>query len=229
MVPEVRRKLLPALIVGLLICSLPGILQAAVRGGRGGRKLGSSIAHITVYNWKGSFIRNGWGFFINERGDLVTWRHLLEGGSLAEVTTISGETVEVTRILSEDEEGGFVVAGLEYPPDRISYLETLSEFPGKGERVLVGGGVGCDPGAFLDGRVVSVRKALVFGTVVKIASPFATSGSPVFNEEGLLAGVVFLKPEGSGSGAWAVPASNLGRLLKKDYEPVDYAQWAEQE
>ncbi len=226
-VSSMKRASLAALSMILLVCFLPEAASASLSTPRKKGKAGTTVAHITVYNWKGSFIRGGWGFFVNERGDLVTWSHLLEGGSFAEATVFSGETRTITRILSEDQEGGLVVAGLDYPPDRINHVEKGGSFPPEGSRIFVGGGAGCDPGTFVDGSVVSARKIPIHGKMFKISSPFAASGSPVFDEEGLLVGVVFLKPDGSGNGAWAVPIDRLDQILKAERDPVDYHLWSE--
>ncbi|UCF30951.1 MAG: serine protease [bacterium] len=224
-----KGRIYPVIFLGLFFLFLWGRAGAGVPNAGDGMRIGSAVGRITVYNWKGSFMRNGWGFFIDDQGSLVTWGHLLEGGSFAEVTTSAGETVTLTHIVHEDRETGLVVAGLEYPPDRITFIRTQDRFPGEGDRVLVGGGIGCDPGSYVDGRVLSVRDVDVFGSMARISSPFATSGSPVFNRWGKLVGMVFLKPEGSGDGSWAVPVSGLAMLVQAERKPVEYAQWSDQD
>lgn len=192
-------------------------------------QIGSAVVQLTVYNWRGAFVRQGWGFFVNKEGDIVTCRHLLEGGHLVEATSITGETVTVEKVLAENVEGSFVRVGLEYIPEKMVYLTEAAKFPNAGERVLVGGGQGCEPGAFMDGTVESVRKVPVFGLMMKIITPFSSVGSPVFNEDGKLVGVVLIKLENYGGTAWVVPVGKTAGLLKDAENPVNYDEWSERQ
>lgn len=196
---------------------------------RSNLQIGSAVVQLTVYNWRGAFMRQGWGFFVNEEGDIVTCRHLLEGGHLVEATSITGETVTVEKVLAEDVEGSLVRIGLEYIPEKMVYLKEAAKFPGPGERVLVGGGQGCDPGSFMDGIVAGVRKVPVFGVMMKISTPFSSVGSPVFNESGKLVGIVLIKLDNYSGAAWVVPAGKTARLLKDNGNPMDYEEWSERQ
>jgi Tfp pilus assembly protein PilF len=213
----------------LMIVVTAGDMHASLQGpGRVARKrLSSSVAQITVYDWRGMFVRQGWGFFINQDGHIITPRSLLEGGFYVEVTTASRKTFAVDKVYAEDIEGNFIRLGLEYPPERFAYLERSATLPGVGQRVLVGGGIGCEPGAFLDGYIEDMRKVPFYGSLIKIGSPFATVGSPVFNEKGVLTAVVMFRLENGNSSAWAVPVGRIAKVMAEKVKPVGHLTWAE--
>lgn len=218
-----------ALSVCLSICCVPAASHALDFTRRSNMQIGSAVVQITVYNWRGAFMRQGWGFFVNREGDIVTCRHLLEGGHYVEATSITGETVTVEKVLAEDVEGNLVRVGLEYIPEKMVYLKEATKFPDPGERILVGGGQGCDPGSFMDGTVDSVHKVPVYGLMMRINTPFSSVGSPVFNESGKLVGIVLLKLEKYRGTAWAVPVGKTAGLLKDTKSPVDYHEWSERQ
>ncbi len=204
-------------------------LHASLRGpGRVVKKrLSSSVAQITVYDWRGIFVRQGWGFFINREGHIITPRSLLEGGFYVEVTTVSRDTFLVDKVYTEDVEGNFIRLGLEFPPERFAYLENSAPLPAVGERILVGGGLGCEPGALLDGYIEDVRKVPLYGSLIRIGSPFATIGSPIFNEKGVLVAVVMFRLENGVSSAWAVPVGRIAKVMTEIAQPVEHLAWAE--
>jgi tetratricopeptide (TPR) repeat protein len=213
----------------LILAVSAGDLHASLKGpGRLARKrLSSSVVQVSVYDWRGIFVRQGWGFFINTEGDIVTVRSLLEGGAYVEATTVKRETFLVNRVIAEDVEGNFIRLGLEYPPERFAYLQKSAPLPDIGDRILVGGGTGCEPGAFLDGFIEDIRKVPMYGYLIRVGSPFATLGSPIFNESGVLIGVIILRLENGVSAAWAVPVGRISKVMTGDVRPVDHLAWAE--
>lgn len=226
------RKNRPVIIVlaAVLVLTVTAVdLRASIMGpGRVARKrLSSSVTQITVYDWRGIFVRQGWGFFINEEGHIITPRSLLEGGFYVEVTTVSRDTFLVNKVYAEDIEGNFIRLGLEFPPERFAYLERSAPLPAVGERILVGGGTGCEPGAFLDGYIEDVRKVPLYGSLIKIGSPFATIGSPVFNENGVLVAVVMFRLENGANSAWAVPVGRIAKVMAEESQPLGHLAWAE--
>lgn len=224
-----NRSAITVLAAALVLIITAVDLHASLLGpGRVARKrLSSSVAQITVYDWRGIFVRQGWGFFINREGHIITPRSLLEGGFYVEVTTVSRDTFLVNKVYAEDVEGNFIRLGLEFPPERFAYLANSAPLPAVGERILVGGGVGCEPGAFLDGYIEDIRKVPLYGSLIKIGSPFATTGSPIFNEKGVLVAVVMFRLENGASSAWAVPAGRIAKVMIDEAGPVEHLAWAE--
>jgi len=229
MIKRHNRSAITVLAAALVLAVTAADLHASVLGpGRVARKrLSSSVVQITVYDWRGIFVRQGWGFFINGDGHIITPRSLLEGGFYIEVTTVSRETFMVDKVYAEDLDGNFIRLGLEFPPERFAYLERSAPMPAVGERVLVGGGTGCEPGAFLDGYIEDIRKVPLYGSLVRIASPFATIGSPVFNDKGVLVAVVMFRLENTAGTAWAVPVGRVAQVMASEAKPVEHLAWAE--
>ena len=226
--PAARRILGGCLLAVLLLASASPSSAIILRRSKA-TPIGASVVQISVFDWRGVFLRQGWGFFINEDAHVITCRSLLEGSFFVEVTSGSRETFTVTRVLSEDLEGNLIRVGLEFRPERFAYLRSAGKIPDEGARVLVGGGQGCEPGAFLDGTVQSVRKVPIFGHMMKVVSPFASVGSPVFSEKGELVGVIMFTETNGGSTAWAVSVGRISRLMSMESTPIDHLQWAERQ
>ncbi|TNF49940.1 tetratricopeptide repeat protein [bacterium] len=81
----------------------------------------------------------------------------------------------------------------------------------------------------MDGTVEGVRKVPVFGLMMKIITPFSSVGSPVFNENGKLVGIVLMKLEDYGGTAWVVPIGKTTVFLKDAEEPLAYDEWSERQ
>ncbi|UCG38890.1 MAG: hypothetical protein JSV00_01240, partial [bacterium] len=78
-----KRKPILILLVALFLAADPAHgLEANLKGpGRLARKrLSTAVVQITVYDWRGIFVRQGWGFFINSQGHIVTPHSVLNGG-----------------------------------------------------------------------------------------------------------------------------------------------------
>jgi Tfp pilus assembly protein PilF len=226
MMTRVRKPVF--LFIGVLVILLiASDLNASIINRRQKKRMGSSVVQISVYDWRGIFLRQGWGFFINEEGHIITVRHILDGGFYVEATTIDRESYIIDKVYSEDAEGNLIRVGLEMKPEQFSYVVDADGLPDAGEHILVGGGIGCEPGAFLDGYVEEVRQAPVFGFMMKIDSPFASAGSPIFTMDGNLVGIVIFRLENGSNTAWAVPVGRIGKLMANGEHPQDHLVWAE--
>ena len=67
----------------------------------------------------------------------------------------------------------------------------------------------------------------MFGSLVRIGSPFATVGSPIFNEKGVLVAIVMFRLENGANSAWAVPVGRVAKIMTEETEPVGHLVWAE--
>ena len=184
--------------------------------------LSKSVVSIFVYDWRGQFLRQGTGFFINDTGEVVTCRHLLEEGSFAEVVTVEGEILIIEKVFSEDTETDLIRIGLDFPPEKPSCIRGTSSLPAPGDRVTVAG----DKSLAI---VSAVRMVPVYGSLMRIqgVEPLSGAGSPVFNENGELVGIVMFQLYGRKNVAWAMPASKFASVMASKSQPVTHYEWSE--
>ena len=72
---------------------------------------GESIVQINTFNKKGEPVGSGTGFFIDDKGSLVTNHHVLERCDRALIKTKGGKKGKITMIIKDDPERDLLVAG----------------------------------------------------------------------------------------------------------------------
>lgn len=146
--------------------------------------------------------RRGTGFNIAERGIIVTNRHVVEGASVIAATFREHGTYYATDwAVHPDADLAIVyLAGAELP--------TLSpvprELPGIGDSVIVIGNPLGFTNTVMSGTIRSYARIPLYADrtpipVMEIAAPIheGSSGSPVFNQEGDVIGVIFARLPGT--------------------------------
>lgn len=155
------------------------------------KKIGPSVVVILNYDKEGKTLTQGSGFFINEKGDVITNRHVLQGASRAEVKTADGKIYPVKKVLAEDREGDLIWISAEIPRSAVRPLPVSRSLPEVGERVIVIGSPLGFERTVSDGIVSAVREIPAFGKIIQISAPLSpdSSGSPVANMKGEVIGV----------------------------------------
>ncbi len=184
--------------------------------------LSKSVVSIFVYDWRGQFLRQGTGFFVNDTGEVVTCRHLLEEGSFAEVVTFEGEILIIEKVFSEDTETDLIRIGLDFPPEKPSCIKGTSSLPAPGDKVTVAGDKSL-------ATVSAVRMVPVYGFLMRIEGiePLSGAGSPVFNENGELVGIVMFQLYGRENVAWVMPARKTASVMASKPQAVTHLEWSE--
>jgi len=191
------------------------------------KEIEPSVAVIYTYDKNGKTIGQGSGFFINEKGDVITNIHVLQGANRAEIKTTNGKVYLITKILAEDREGDLIQVSVNIPQNVAHPLSVSKAIPDVGERIVViGSPLGLEK-TVSDGIVSAVRDIPAFGKIIQITAPVSpgSSGSPVVNMKGEIIGVTsFQMVEGQNLN-FAIPSDRIINLKSDKEKPL--AKWEE--
>jgi tetratricopeptide (TPR) repeat protein len=184
--------------------NLPGLIK----------KVESSIVMIVTYGKEGNMLGQGSGFFIDEKGDVITNSHVLQEASRATIITTDGEEHPIKRVLAEDKEGDIVQVSIDISTEAVRPLPVATKLPEVGERVIViGTPLGLDK-TVSDGIVSAVREIPGFGKIVQVTAPISpgSSGSPVINMKGEVIGIAAFFVVAGQNLNFAIPGERIARL-----------------
>jgi len=189
------------------------------------KRVQPSVVVILTYDEEGKIFKQGSGFFINQNGDIITNRHVLQGANRAEIKTIEGKIYPITSIVSEDKEGDLVRVSADIPPKMVHPIRLSHFIPEVGERVIViGNPLGLEQ-TVSDGIVSAVRDIPEFGKIIQITVPISpgSSGSPVVNMKGEIIGVVTFQIIKGQNLNFAIPSERVAKLKPK--KGKTFAEW----
>lgn len=169
---------------------------------------------ILTYNAEGKAVSQGSGFFISNDGDVITNYHVLEGAKSAVVKMIDGKTYPIKQVVAEDKEWDIVRISVDIPKHVVHSLPVSSALPQVGERIVViGSPLGFEQ-TVTDGIVSAVREIPTFGKIIQITAPIShgSSGSPVVNMKGDVAGVAAFIMGGGQNLNFAIPGERIVKL-----------------
>ena len=178
------------------------------------KKVEPSIVMIVTFGREGDMLGQGSGFFIDEKGDVITNSHVLQNASHATVQTTDGEEYPIKQVLAEDMEGDIVRVSVDISKQAIKPLPVATKFPEVGERVIViGTPLGLDK-TVSDGIVSAVREVPGFGKIVQVTAPISpgSSGSPVINMKGEVIGIAAFFVVAGQNLNFAIPGERIARL-----------------
>ncbi|MGQ9638810.1 MAG: tetratricopeptide repeat protein, partial [Thermodesulfobacteriota bacterium] len=188
------------------------------------KKIQPSTMVILTYNEKGDVIGQGSGFFISEKGDIITNHHLLQDASQARVK-VGEKTYPITQILAEDMEGDLIRVSVDIPQGLAHPLTVSESIPEVGEKIMViGNPLGLEQ-SVSDGIVSAIREIPGFGKIIQITAPISpgSSGSPVVNMKGEVIGVAtFQLVEGQNLN-FAIPGERILKL--NPFKAKTFAEW----
>lgn len=189
------------------------------------KKIEPSIIMVLTYDREGKLLGQGSGFFINENGEVITSRHVLEGAVRAEIKAMDDKIYPVTKIVAEDQDGDIIKLEVIVPKDQLPFLEISPVLPRVGEQIVViGSPLGLEQ-TVSDGIVSAVREIPIFGKIIQISAPISpgSSGSPVVNLKGEVIGVAtFQMVEGQNLN-FAIPSSRVLELSSES--PQNISEW----
>ncbi len=152
-----------------------------------------SVVYIEV-NYRNGRSGIGSGFFINERGDIVSNRHVLEDAVRARAFTSDGREYKVTKIIGAhpklDLMVGATILGKNPQKAQQSYLRLAPQTMEKGEKIYVFGNPQGHTFSVSDGIVAGYRDG---DTNMQYTAPVSpgSSGGPVVNSQGNVVAVVW--------------------------------------
>ena len=160
------------------------------------RRVKPSVVSVLTYDAKGEPLISGSGFFIRP-GKVVTNSHVIRGAHRVEIHTLEGKgrTYPVAGALAVDEEADLALLSVDLPAERSRPLTFTSTLPEEGEQVFVIGNPLRLEGSVSDGIVSAVREVPDLGRIIQITAPVShgNSGSPLFNMNGQVVGIVTVK------------------------------------
>ena len=189
------------------------------------KKVSPSVVSIITYTPDGKPLAQGSGFFINQQGDVITNRHVLEGAGRAEIKTASGNLFPLEAILAEDEEGDLIKFSVKIPAQEVIPLSLSKSIPEVGEKVIViGSHLGLEK-TVSDGIVSAVRDIPAFGKILQITAPISPglSGSPVVNMKGEVLGVATYQSVEGQNLNFALPGERINKLITS--KAMTVAEW----
>jgi len=216
-----------ACLMLLFVFSIPVYGPALAQGNQPAisKKFSPSVVSIITYTPDGKPLAQGSGFFINQQGDVITNRHVLEGAGRAEIKTASGNLFPLEAILAEDEEGDLIKFSVKIPAQEVIPLSLSESIPEVGEKVIViRSPLGLENAASYC-IVSAVRDIPAFGKILQITAPISpgSSGSPVVNMKGEVLGVATFQRVKGQNLNFALPGERINKLITSKAKTV--AEW----
>lgn len=189
------------------------------------KKVRPAVVLIETFDKDKKRLGGGSGFFINQKGHLITNYHVLKGAYTAEVKTYDGRMYSVKLVLAERQDVDLIKVLVDIPEKATKFVQVTNTVPEVAERVLVvGSPLGLEQ-TVSEGIVSAVREIPTIGKIFQISAPISpgSSGSPVVNMKGQVIGVAtFQIIEGqnlnfavSGENVLDLKSEKKGKALKE--------------
>jgi hypothetical protein len=211
-----------------LLLSIPGSAKAAADLVELVKNVKPSVVLIQTFDANSNPIGLGSGFFISNKGHLITNEHIIKGAFSATVKTTAGKEYPVQGIIAKDSEADIVKLSVNIPDNNVVPLKLTTTIPSEGENVIVIGNPLGFESSVSTGIVSAVRDIPTFGKILQITAAISpgSSGSPVLNTKGEVVGVVTLVATEGQNINFAIPSNKVVALEPGD-EPVSLREYAE--
>lgn len=187
------------------------------------KRVKPTVVAITTYDEKNESLMTGSGFFVRP-GQVVTNLHVVKSAARAEIKTLDGKgrVYPVNGVLAVDNEGDLALLSIDMPLERARSIELASALPDEGEPIFVIGNPLKLEGSVSDGIVSAVREVPNVGRIIQITAPISrgNSGSPVFNLQGQVLGVVTIKVSNGQNINLAIAAARVDALKPDKLRPL---------
>lgn len=143
-----------------------------------------SVVRITTDRSAGS------GFFVSDKGEILTNYHVIKGADKILVTTINGFTASANlRIVGEDEDMAVLVIDC---PQKTPFLKISDSLPKQGEAVMAAGNPHGLEGTVSNGIISAYRRNK---TLIQFTAPVSpgSSGGVLVNAKGEVVGMPTLQ------------------------------------
>jgi Tfp pilus assembly protein PilF len=186
------------------------------------KKVKPSVVLIETFDKNDKPIGQGSGFFVNNKGHIVTNHHVLEGAYHATVKTSSGMEYPVEGIIAKNIEADIVKLVVNIPDANITFLNLSENVPSEGEDIVViGNPLGLES-TVSAGIVSAVRDIPGFGKIFQITAPVlpGSIGSPVVNMKGEVIGIATLVVTKGQNLNFAIPSDKIIALKETSQTPI---------
>jgi S1-C subfamily serine protease len=183
----------PVMGIVLLLCMAAASSTTAQEDGSPiVNKLESSVVGVLIYDGEGRTLKQGSGFFVGDKGDVITNRDLLKGGDPVDVKTADGMLHPVRRILAEGREANLIRVSVDIPLSAVHTSPFSLPLPQIGEKVVAISGLSGPGKPFSYGTVLAMKEIPIFGKVIQVMIDVTSrfNGSPLVNGKGEVIGIV---------------------------------------
>jgi len=180
------------------------------------KKVKPSVVLIETFDKDNKPIGQGSGFFIDNKGRLITNHHVVESAYSATIKTSAGKEYPVQGIVAKDTEADIVKLVVNLPDANITLLNLSVNVPSEGEDIFViGNPLGLES-TVSTGIVSAVRDIPAFGKILQITAPISpgSSGSPVINRKGEVIGIATLIVTKGQNLNFAIPSDKIIALTE---------------
>ncbi len=163
---------------------------------------------LNSYDGKGKV---GSGFFLNEKGEILTNDHVIPSGMTAQIKTWDQKRYRTTYTVKRMKYKDFLQVGTTMPKNQIKPLKIAENLPRVGEKVVVAGSPMGLEQTISSGIVSAWRKHETLGDVFQMSAPVSpgSSGGPVLNMEGEVVGIVSFQCIKGQNLNFAIPVRDL--------------------
>jgi tetratricopeptide (TPR) repeat protein len=186
-------KKLSLLLAGIVLTSL-SVAQADQTLVNLVKKVKPGVVLIETFDKDNKPLSQGSGFFVNNKGHIVTNHHVIEGAYSATIKTSTGKEYPVQGIVAKDIEADIVKLVVNIADANITFLKLSVNVPSEGEDIVVIGNPFGLESTISSGIVSAVRDIPAFGKILQITAPVSpgSDGSPVLNNKGEVIGIATL-------------------------------------
>ena len=221
-------KKLSLLLAGIVLTSL-SVAQADQTLVDLVKKVKPGVVLIETFDKDNKPLGQGSGFFVNNKGHIVTNHHVIEGAYRATVKTSSGKEYPVEGIIAKDIESDIIKLVVNISDANITFLKLSTNVPSEGEDIVViGNPLGLES-TISTGIVSAVRDIPAFGKILQITAPISpgSSGSPVINSKGEVIGIATLVLKEGQNLNFAIPSDKVLTLKESSGSARDLAAYAD--
>jgi tetratricopeptide (TPR) repeat protein len=193
------------------------------------KKIKPAVVLIQTFDKDNKPLGQGSGFFVNNKGHIVTNHHVLEGAYRATVKTSSGIEYPVEGVIAKNADADIVKLVANIPDANTPFLNLSTNVPSEGEDVVViGNPLGLES-TVSSGIVSAVRDIPAFGKILQITAPISpgSSGSPVINSKGEVIGIATLIMTKGQNLNFAIPSDKIIALKETSQTSISNALTAD--
>ncbi|MFH1371450.1 MAG: tetratricopeptide repeat protein [Planctomycetota bacterium] len=186
------------------------------------KKTKPCVVLIETFDDNNQPIGQGSGFFVNNKGHIVTNHHVIEGAYRATVKTSSGMEYPVEGVIAKNADADIVKLVVNIPDANITFLNLSENVPSEGEDIFViGNPLGLES-TISSGIVSAVRDIPAFGKILQITASVSpgSSGSPVINSKGEVIGIATLVVTEGQNLNFAIPSDKIIALKDVAKTPI---------
>jgi tetratricopeptide (TPR) repeat protein len=186
------------------------------------KKTKPAVVLIQTFDKDNKPLGQGSGFFVNNKGHIITNHHVIEGAYRATVKTSSGKEYPVEGVIAKNADADIVKLVVNISDANTPFLNLSYIVPSEGQDIVVIGNPLGFESTVSAGIVSAVRDIPAFGKILQITAPISpgSSGSPVINSKGEVIGIATLVITSGQNLNFAIPSDKIIALKETSQTPI---------